>query len=309
VTITMPDVADTRARMLQAYRDGLLSLIEEATQRPGDVVEDGELTMSLGDWDGVPVVTRKRLDEAVRAIFGQRIPAPSETTVEVSTPATVIVSAVCPRCSVEQRSGMSVHPELLIDDEGSELRVKSKSKGVSHTCGQLALTVAEDEAHEEQIGAFEEIESLVSRVHGLLQEVAALPGEEDAEEMPSIDTIRLWDRATIDQVDRWATAVLAAETDNEVEVQPLPRVLGGEADPEPVFDVATCRVCGCTDMRACEPPCSWVEPDLCSACIDDEPTEDDIADMEGMAEPHPEDKGNGADEDDDLLPGEPDVQA
>lgn len=28
----------------------------------------------------------------------------------------------------------------------------------------------------------------------------------------------------------------------------------------------TCRVCGCTDDRACTPPCSWVEPDLCSAC-------------------------------------------
>lgn len=27
-----------------------------------------------------------------------------------------------------------------------------------------------------------------------------------------------------------------------------------------------CRVCGCTDERACEGGCSWVEPDLCSQC-------------------------------------------
>ena len=30
-----------------------------------------------------------------------------------------------------------------------------------------------------------------------------------------------------------------------------------------------CRVCGCTDERACVTPagpCHWVEPDLCSAC-------------------------------------------
>lgn len=27
-----------------------------------------------------------------------------------------------------------------------------------------------------------------------------------------------------------------------------------------------CRVCGCTEERACEGGCSWVEPDLCSAC-------------------------------------------
>jgi hypothetical protein len=32
---------------------------------------------------------------------------------------------------------------------------------------------------------------------------------------------------------------------------------------------AVCRVCGCTDEHGCETddgPCSWVEPDLCSAC-------------------------------------------
>lgn len=27
-----------------------------------------------------------------------------------------------------------------------------------------------------------------------------------------------------------------------------------------------CRVCGCTDMRACDGGCEWVELDLCSAC-------------------------------------------
>lgn len=35
-------------------------------------------------------------------------------------------------------------------------------------------------------------------------------------------------------------------------------------------DVAFCRVCGCSENDACETgegPCSWVEPDLCSACV------------------------------------------
>lgn len=27
-----------------------------------------------------------------------------------------------------------------------------------------------------------------------------------------------------------------------------------------------CRVCGCTDLHACEGGCYWVEPDLCSQC-------------------------------------------
>jgi len=32
--------------------------------------------------------------------------------------------------------------------------------------------------------------------------------------------------------------------------------------------MASCRVCGCTDDKACEGGCYWVEPDLCSACVD-----------------------------------------
>lgn len=31
---------------------------------------------------------------------------------------------------------------------------------------------------------------------------------------------------------------------------------------------AACRECGCTDTEACFPTCSWVEPNLCSACSD-----------------------------------------
>lgn len=30
--------------------------------------------------------------------------------------------------------------------------------------------------------------------------------------------------------------------------------------------LARCRVCGCTEMEACEPTCSWVEADLCDSC-------------------------------------------
>ncbi len=38
----------------------------------------------------------------------------------------------------------------------------------------------------------------------------------------------------------------------------------------PASDVAVadrrCRICGCSDGRACAGGCWWVEPDLCSAC-------------------------------------------
>jgi hypothetical protein len=32
--------------------------------------------------------------------------------------------------------------------------------------------------------------------------------------------------------------------------------------------IGVCRVCGCTDDRACPGGCFWVEPDLCSSCMD-----------------------------------------
>lgn len=31
---------------------------------------------------------------------------------------------------------------------------------------------------------------------------------------------------------------------------------------------ARCRVCSCTEFAACNPPCSWTEPDLCSTCAE-----------------------------------------
>lgn len=47
----------------------------------------------------------------------------------------------------------------------------------------------------------------------------------------------------------------------------------------------TCRVCGCTEFNACQPPCWWVEDDLCSAC-DDDPVraeEEDLIDEDEFA--------------------------
>lgn len=35
-----------------------------------------------------------------------------------------------------------------------------------------------------------------------------------------------------------------------------------------VPDDSTCRVCGCTQDHACPGGCHWVEPNLCSACVE-----------------------------------------
>ena len=47
------------------------------------------------------------------------------------------------------------------------------------------------------------------------------------------------------------------------------RVLDGrtwDEYPRPPAPERACRVCGCTQNNACDPPCSWAGPDLCSAC-------------------------------------------
>lgn len=34
-------------------------------------------------------------------------------------------------------------------------------------------------------------------------------------------------------------------------------------------DSDRCRKCGCTDNYACEMPCGWAEPGLCTNCVSD----------------------------------------
>lgn len=100
-----------------------------------------------GPWDGTPVVTEKDLDLA----FGQTLPPPSERGAEVSTPARVIVSAVCPNCHVSQQIALLISPKLEIDDERKTLRLVAKAKAIGHVCGQQTLPLdgaAQTEAFE-----------------------------------------------------------------------------------------------------------------------------------------------------------------
>lgn len=45
------------------------------------------------------------------------------------------------------------------------------------------------------------------------------------------------------------------------------------------IDDPRCRLCGCTDYEACPGGCSWVEDDLCSACVETERLLDASPDM------------------------------
>jgi hypothetical protein len=125
-------VIETRAALVRLLRDATLEAITEKLQE----VEGGA-------WDGVSVVTRKDVDEVLATVFGQEIPPPSERTAEVVTPGYVIVSAICPKCDIPQTIAVSLSPQLIVDDDGAELKVKASTKGASHVCGQLPLPATE----------------------------------------------------------------------------------------------------------------------------------------------------------------------
>lgn len=58
-----------------------------------------------------------------------------------------------------------------------------------------------------------------------------------------------------------ATRLLA---DHGVNTLGFVRALAG-----PALGIRVCRVCGCTDLSACDAGCEWVADDICSACIED----------------------------------------
>lgn len=63
--------------------------------------------------------------------------------------------------------------------------------------------------------------------------------------------------------------VLHAELAEALQI--LDETAEAEADARGANAEGTCRVCGCTDSRACVTngaPCHWVEADLCSACAE-----------------------------------------
>lgn len=47
-------------------------------------------------------------------------------------------------------------------------------------------------------------------------------------------------------------------------------IMEGELLCPECADARTCRVCGCSDVRACPGGCTWVAADLCSACVEKE---------------------------------------
>jgi hypothetical protein len=75
------------------------------------------------------------------------------------------------------------------------------------------------------------------------------------------DVISEWDEKERDEVMNWAGKVHLQASDNNVMIPAVPHFLDLAS-----YKKRTCRICGCTDDRACPGGCHWVEKDLCSAC-------------------------------------------
>jgi hypothetical protein len=239
------DHVTPREAVRGALRDHLRELVDASVQRidvdaPLDPEAPGELDANGQPaklWQNVPVVTVRDLETALAAVFGAKLPAPSEKTAEVSTPATVFVAAECPRCHIAGRIPLAVTVELHQDSDGETLHLKPKSREALHTCGQLPLPQGDDETEQESFD-LDDILGPVPTARGLMEMIRCIIDEVPVEYQPTFDTIAAWNDATRREVAAWADAVLAdvgAGAQSDVTVPPLPVVLGGTA-PEPTIE-------------------------------------------------------------------------
>lgn len=58
---------------------------------------------------------------------------------EITTPALLDVVATCPNCGERAAMSLYVSAALEVEDDGSSIKLKSKSKKQDHVCGQIAL--------------------------------------------------------------------------------------------------------------------------------------------------------------------------
>ena len=94
-----------------------------------------------GEWDGIKVVTAKDLAEAL----AEELPPASLFSADVSTPAVITLDAVCPDCRQAVTMSTKLTVQLVQDDTGAELKIKSKSKARTHVHGQTTLAAAAGE--------------------------------------------------------------------------------------------------------------------------------------------------------------------
>lgn len=134
-------------------------------------------TMEGGPLDGIEVVSIGSLQEAMTAALLIALPAPSDHYAEVITPAKIVVSAVCPECRLPMPIGVTLTPQLVVDIDGAELKVKATTKPSVHVCHQLPLPDADSDQ-----GTLFPITDLRLQILGVVRDLGTAYEERDGDE-------------------------------------------------------------------------------------------------------------------------------
>lgn len=126
--MALADTLTTREAVRRAALEDIVARCELASTS----IEGGEL-------DGIKVVSMGTLRDQVTGSLLVALPPPSEHVAEVSTPATVTVSAFCPECKLSVKIAVILTPELVVDASGAELKIKAKAKKAPHQHNQLSI--------------------------------------------------------------------------------------------------------------------------------------------------------------------------
>ena len=119
-----------RLAVLEAVRNEIASLLTP--------IEGGAL-------DGIQVVSKGEVDQAIANVKAQPLPPIDSGTAEVKTPADVYVDAICPECELPTRLLIQLSAVLETTREaGSSIKLKAKVKARGHVHHQLALDEGEE---------------------------------------------------------------------------------------------------------------------------------------------------------------------
>ena len=166
------DTLTTRDAFRRAVLDDLVGRAELAAKP----IEGGPL-------DGIEVVSIGTLRDIVVEHLQVELPPPSDKYAEVSTPATIATSAICPECRQPTEIVVTLNPRLTVEGNSTELAIKAKSVSVPHMHGQLPLNVPEGQ--ETIDGAIEDLRlKILGAVYDLQVEHDAI--EEGTEPGPAV---------------------------------------------------------------------------------------------------------------------------
>jgi hypothetical protein len=155
-----------------------------------DIVDRAEIagtdSTELGLAPGGRFLSLGTLREIVTEHLLVDLPPSSDQYAEVSTPARIMVAALCPECGLPANITVNLTSQLTVDDDGSEIAVKSKTKPMAHLCHQLPLPNVADG----QVSVEETLDTLRIRILRAVADVSdAHAAEIDPGPPSSLDAV------------------------------------------------------------------------------------------------------------------------